>query len=163
MTEPHQPETRGIALAPGTGATVRNPVGGNITLKLRGEDSNGTLAAWEAVTVAGEGPPLHVHVDVDEVVYVLDGSFRVKLDGAVQNAAPGAFIFIPRGVPHTWQNMGDGPGRVFFIVAPAGFETFFNRFAELPDDASVAEKFRTLASEVDMEVVGPPLAESDPI
>jgi hypothetical protein len=36
-------------------------------------------------------------------------------------------------------------------------------FGQLPDDASVPEAFRRLGSEVGMDVVGPPLAQSDPL
>jgi hypothetical protein len=48
-------------------------------------------------------------------------------------------------------------------VAPAGLEVFFERFGRLPDDASVPEAFRMLGSEAGMDVVGPPLAQSDPL
>jgi hypothetical protein len=48
------------------------------------------------------------------------------------------------------------------IFTPAEMERFFERFAELPDDASPREAFTTLGSEAGMDVVGPPLAESDP-
>ena len=49
------------------------------------------------------------------------------------------------------------------IFTPAAMEMFFERFAELPGDASVPEAFRTLGGESSMEVVGPPLAQSDPL
>jgi hypothetical protein len=49
------------------------------------------------------------------------------------------------------------------ILAPAGLEGFFERFGRLPDDASVPEAFRTLGREAGMDVVGPPLAHSDPV
>jgi hypothetical protein len=53
--------------------------------------------------------------------------------------------------------------RLIAIVAPAGLEVFFERFGRLPDDASVPEAFRMLGSEAGMDVVGPPLAQSDPL
>ncbi len=42
-------------------------------------------------------------------------------------------------------------------------EKFFDRFAELPDGASEPEAFHRIGSEVDTDVVGPTLAESDPL
>ena len=46
------------------------------------------------------------------------------------------------------------------VVAPAGFETFFDRFAELRSGAPPIEAFRRLGPEVGLTVVGPPLSES---
>jgi mannose-6-phosphate isomerase-like protein (cupin superfamily) len=89
-------DKRGIHLAPGEGATVKNPVGGHITFKVRGEQTNGALSAFESVAAPGEGPPLHLHVNQDEVWYVLEGRFRVKVDNEVEDAPPGALVFIPR-------------------------------------------------------------------
>jgi hypothetical protein len=57
---PDEP-ARGIAVGPGEGELIRNPLGGDITHLVRGEQSNGALAALEAVNSPGEGPPLHVH------------------------------------------------------------------------------------------------------
>jgi hypothetical protein len=86
-------------------------------------------------------------------------------EDAVQTAPTGAFAFIPRGTPHTWQNVGDAPARLLAIFTPvaAGMERFFERFAELPEDEMGLEAFRRLASEADTEVVGPPLAASHPL
>jgi hypothetical protein len=108
----------------------------------------------------GEGPPLHVHADEDEILYVLEGTLRFVLEDE-DVAPPGSFVFVPRGARHTWQNVGDGPSRLLVLFVPAGMEAFFERFGQLPDDVSVPETFRSLGSKVGMEVVGPPLARSD--
>jgi quercetin dioxygenase-like cupin family protein len=150
----------GIQLASGEGTPVRNPVGGHITIKVRSEQSNGTLGAFETVTAPGEGPPLHVHPEMDEVLYILEGRFRFKLEDDFAEAAPGAFVFIPRGVVHTWQCIGEGPGRFLVIVTPAGFERFFERFEEVAEAMDRHDAFRNLGREVGMEVVGPPLAQA---
>jgi mannose-6-phosphate isomerase-like protein (cupin superfamily) len=148
-----------ILLAPGEGTTVKNPLGGPTTFKVRGTETGGTLAAFEGVAPPGEGPPLHVHEDADEIWYALEGSFRVRLADRTSDAPAGTFVFIPRGVVHTWQNIGDLPGRLLAIVAPAGLETFFERFAESPPDTSLTDAFRELGAEVGMVVVGPPLSQ----
>jgi quercetin dioxygenase-like cupin family protein len=49
-----------------------------------------------------------VHANEDEVVYVLEGTLRFKLVDDLRPAPAGAFVYIPRGVPHTWQNVA-GP------------------------------------------------------
>jgi quercetin dioxygenase-like cupin family protein len=153
--------TKGIAVGPGEGERVRSPLGGDVTFIVRGEQSNGALAALEAVNAPGEGPPLHFHGREDETVYILEGEFRFKLGDELSTAGPGSFVFIPRGLVHTWQVIGDRPGRFLFTFAPAGMEGFFDRLSTLTEFNPGA--FRAAAAEHAMEVVGPPLAESDPL
>ena len=157
-------DARAIHLARDEGVTVKPPVGSALTFKVRGDETAGGLMAFESVTAPGEGPPLHVHSYQDEVWYALDGTFRFYDGHEVRDAPTGTFVFIPRGVAHTWQNVGGAPGRLLVLSTPAGLETFFERFAELPEGAfSPEEAFRTLGSEVGMDLVGPPLAESHPL
>jgi quercetin dioxygenase-like cupin family protein len=151
----------GILLAPGAGETVENPLGGPLTFKARGHETNGRMLAFESTAAPGEGPPLHIHANEDEVVYALEGTFRFQLDGEVRDAPTGSFMFIPRGVAHTWQNVGDEPARLFVVFAPAGMEAFFVRFSEHAGEASPGETFRRFGSEAGMDVVGPPLAQTD--
>ena len=156
---------RGLLLAPGEGLSVENPVGGILTFKITSDESEGALTAIETFVVRQEGPPLHVH-DQDEVIYTLAGSLRIKLGDSLRGAPPGSFVFIPRGTPHTWQNVGAEPLRFFATIMPAAtaFEEFFKRYAQLPAEERGVEAFARLAAETKaFEVVGPPLAESDPL
>jgi quercetin dioxygenase-like cupin family protein len=150
-----------VAVGPGEGPRKRSPLGGDLTFIVRGEQSNGALAAIEAVNSPGDGPPLHVHNREDETVYILEGEFRLKLGDDLSTAGPGSFVFIPRGLPHTWQIVGDQPGRMLITFAPAGMEGFFDRLSHLTEFD--LEAFRSAAAEHGMDVVGPPLAESDPL
>jgi quercetin dioxygenase-like cupin family protein len=156
---------RELLLAPGEGLSVENPVGGILTFKITSDESEGALTAIETFVVRQEGPPLHVH-DQDEVIYILAGSLRIKLGDSLRGAPAGSFVFIPRGTPHTWQNVGAEPLRFFATIMPAAtaFEEFFKRYAQLPAEERGVEAFARLAAETKaFEVVGPPLAESDPL
>ena len=153
---------RGVILGPSEGVGPE-PRRRNLTVKIGSADTDGALTAFESIAAPGEGPPLHVHVNDDEIFYALEGSFRFKLDGELRDAPAGTLAFIPKGVEHTWQNIGDEPGRLLIVTAPAGFERFFELFAQIPADASPADEFRRIGEEIGMPVVGPPLAESDPL
>ena len=155
---------RPISLGPGEGEAFRNPVGGPVTIKARGADTGGALTVFESVPAPGEGPPLHLHSREDEILYAVEGTLRVLLDGELSHATPGSFVFIPRGVPHTWQNAGEGPARLLFAFAPEapGMERFFERAAEVPEGTPLAEAFAEFAADAGMEVLGPPLAVSHP-
>ena len=156
---------RPFALAPGEGTSVENPTGGVTTFKATSDKSAGGLTAIEGISAPGEGPPLHVHREQDEFIYTLEGTFRVRLGDDLIEALPGSFVFIPCNTPHTWQNVGDGPARFLAAVFPASveFEEFFRRYAELRSEERGVDAFSYLAAETRaMEVLGPPLAQSDP-
>ena len=69
--------------------------------------------------VRGSEPPLHVHADDDEAPYVLDGRITVYAGDEILEAATGAFVFLPRAVPHTFA-VDSCRARLLVVVAPAG-------------------------------------------
>jgi quercetin dioxygenase-like cupin family protein len=154
---------RAIAMAPGEGVTMPNPVGGPVTFKVRGAETGGALTALETVVAPGEGPLLHVHGGEEELLYVLEGEVRFRLGDDWFSTAPGGCVFVPRGVPHAFQNVGEAPARMLVVFTPAGMERFFERFAELAPARPPAEAFTAAGRTAGMDVVGPPLAVSDPV
>lgn len=167
MTRPDDPhvaseEAACFAVGPGQGTTIQGPAGGPLTFMARGEKTNGTLTVFENTIAPGDGPPFHVHANEDEAWYVLEGNLRFKLDADIQGAPAGSFVFVPRGTAHCFQAVGDQPARVLVIFTPAGMERFFDRFAALPAGSDTSRAFQSIGREVAMDVVGPPLAISDP-
>lgn len=155
-----------FVLAPGEGLSISNPVGGVLTFKAMADSSGRVLTAMETIAAPREGPPLHVHRHQDEMMYTLDGRFRIKLADSLIDAASGSFVFIPRGTPHTWQNVGDAPARFFATIMPASirFEQFFVRYSRLAVAERGAEAFTRLAKQTQaFEVLGPPLTDSTPL
>jgi quercetin dioxygenase-like cupin family protein len=140
---------------PGGGGTVDNPVGGQVVFKLRGDQSGGSLTAFETVVAPGEGPPLHTHAKDDETLYVIEGQMRFKLGDELHTGSGGSFVFVPRGTPHTFQNVGDEPARMLIHFTPSGMERFFDRFAAL--EAADSGAYSSIGAEVGMAIVGPPL------
>lgn len=150
-----------VVVAPGEGPTIQGPVGGPLTFKVRADQTDGSLTALENVIPPGEGPPLHTHENEDEFWYLIEGDLRFKLGTEIHTAPQGSFVFVPRGTPHNFQNVGAQPARILVMFTPGGMETFFERFAELtaPDPSA----FGSIGSGVGMDVVGPPLGQSDPV
>jgi quercetin dioxygenase-like cupin family protein len=152
-------DRRPFAVLPGEGTTVQGPAGGPLTYKARGEQTGGALTAIENVIGPGEGPPLHVHAGEDEAWWVIEGTLRFRLGEDAAEAPAGTFVFVPRGVPHAFQNIGAAPARILVLFTPAGMERFFDTFATL---TAGPDAFATAGREALMDVVGPPLAVSDP-
>jgi hypothetical protein len=92
---------------------------------------------------------------------VIEGELRFKLAGDVQYAPAGAFVFVLRGTPHCFQNVAEVPARILVMFTPAGMERFFDGFAALSEPDP--EAFGRIGRPLGMEVVGPPLAQSDPV
>jgi quercetin dioxygenase-like cupin family protein len=144
-------------VAPGQGATIQGPAGGPLTFKARGEQTNGALTLFENVIAAGDGPPLHTHAGEDESWYVLEGALRFRLGDEIADAPAGSFVFVPRGTPHCFQNVGAEPARIIVMFTPSGMERFFDRFATLPPGPVDPDAFRSIGAEAGMDVVGPPM------
>jgi quercetin dioxygenase-like cupin family protein len=151
-----------FVVAPGDGETMAGPAGGPATFKARAETTNGTFTALENIIAPGQGPPLHVHIREDEMYYVLSGQLRFKADGQFFDAPTGAFMFIPRGTPHCFQNTGPGPAKLLVMFTPAGMERFFEGQAALPPGPPDPHAYQAIAHSAWMQVLGPPLAASDP-
>src|SRR5215217_4731000 len=115
-------EPRAVMVGPGRGETLRSPIGGDVTFIARGEDTNGATTALDVLVPRGEGPPLHRHTREDEWIYVLEGNLRWKLGDQLSTTPAGSFVFIPRGLAHCFQNVGEAPARMLIIFAPAGME-----------------------------------------
>src|SRR5262245_10326008 len=98
-----------ILLAPGDGAHFRFWSGEEFTWKVTGASSAGALDVGELLVQPGIGVPEHIHHANDETFFVLDGTFQFTTGGQEQTIRAGAFVFIPRGVPHHWANVGDAP------------------------------------------------------
>ncbi len=77
--------------------------------------------------------PLHRHTHEDEYSYVLEGRMGALLGDALVYAEPGDLVFKPGNQWHTFWNAGDGPCRILEIIAPAGFERFFDELAADPE------------------------------
>jgi uncharacterized RmlC-like cupin family protein len=92
---------------------------------------------------------------------VVSGDLRFKLGDEIRATPAGSFVVVPSGVPHCFQNVGDEPARMMVTFAPSGMEGFFEELSQL--DAVDPAAFRAAAGGYGMRVVGPPLAQSDPL
>ena len=146
---------RPFAVAPGEGRTIQGPAGGPLTFKARGEQTGGRLTAAENIIAPGDGPPVHTHEAEDEFWWVIEGQLRFKLGDTFAETETGSFVWVPRGVPHAFQNVGDTPARLLVMFTPSGMERFFDAFGAL--SAPGPPDFARLGAQAGMDVVGPPL------
>ena len=128
-----------------------------IDCKVSAKDTNGALSVFEAVRMAKGGPPLHIHPLQDERFYIVEGRYAFRVGDETFELQAGESLFAPRGIPHGFAKVADGPGRMILTYQPAGLiEDYFRavtKFATRP----TPEEERQLFKAHDMAVVGPPL------
>jgi quercetin dioxygenase-like cupin family protein len=108
---------RPYALKAGEGWAYRFDV--DFTVKA-GEIREGSGAALlEYVTKKGEEPPGHTHKTEDEMFYVLEGDLTFRCGEETFEVSQGGFIFLPRGIEHTYSINSDHPVRLLVVTAPA--------------------------------------------
>jgi mannose-6-phosphate isomerase-like protein (cupin superfamily) len=74
--------------------------------------------------------PLHRHSREDEYSYVIEGRMGALLGDDVVYAEVGDLVHKPRNQWHTFWNAGDEPCRILEIIAPGGFEDFFDELVD---------------------------------
>ncbi len=117
--------------APGAGRRVALGTF-STTFKVLSEASRGVVALVEHTLGPGLlGAPLHRHSREDEISYVLEGTLTVQQGTRTEQAGPGGCIHKPKGVFHAFWNSGNEPVRFLEVIAPGGFEHFFEELAVL--------------------------------
>jgi mannose-6-phosphate isomerase-like protein (cupin superfamily) len=120
-----------LLLEPDGGERLRFLGASAMRIKLPG-DANGAIAFYEYVSEPGvTGPPQHVHHGHDETFYVVDGTFEFTMGPDSMLLRRGAFLFIPRGTPHTFRNAGDDLGRIVGTFNPGRFANYFRELAAI--------------------------------
>jgi mannose-6-phosphate isomerase-like protein (cupin superfamily) len=103
-----------------------------VRFMINGEDAGGDFSLVEhPLSPRALAAPLHRHTREDEYSFVLEGRMGGLLGDEVVEAGPGDLVFKPRDEWHTFWNAGDEPCRILEIIAPAGFEHFFEGLDEL--------------------------------
>ena len=124
---------RAVVAQPGEGEKRWFLGGGLHTWKVRAEDSGGSLVVFEDELEGGKVTPLHLHADVDEAMYVLEGEIVLEANGEPTVVGAGGFAFAPRGVPHAFMVKSDR-ARVLAIQTPGSGEVFYREASEAVAD-----------------------------
>ena len=145
----------GFVVTPGFAPRYSGPKGreADVTEVLASQQQTaGTLGVFRQTIAPKSGPPTHVHNAEDEFFYVVSGEFSLKVGDRVVRAPADSFLFVPRGTPHTFRNVGTQPGVILVGVVPGGFEKMFEERQGVDAEAN-----QTLMRKHNMEAVGPPL------
>ena len=139
---------------------------GEVTFEASGEywiwkataaTTHGRYDQAVTMTLPQVGPPEHTHQQ-EELLYILEGTYRVKLGEHVFTAAVGTSIRIPAGVSHAWRSLTTGKMLVTFL--PGGLRGFFEELRPLYLAPELdMQALTALAARYGLVVTGPPLTE----
>lgn len=90
----------------------------------------------------------HVHARHDQVMYVLEGEFGVRIRDQELTAPAGTYVCKPRNTPHALWNEGPAMARLMEITTPGGFEKYFEEVAQVfaSGDPNVMERLAEVGS-----------------
>lgn len=96
------------------------------TFKLLASDTNGAFTLSEASNAPNTGVPPHIQHMEDEAFIILEGEYTFQVEDQTLQCGPGEVLYVPRGVPHAFENTGTKPGRILILQAPGGIhEQYF--------------------------------------
>jgi mannose-6-phosphate isomerase-like protein (cupin superfamily) len=102
------------------------------------------------------GPPLHIHHDAAEAFYVLGGTYLMFVEERQELCPPGTFVYVPRGVAHTFKVVSSDTGTKLNLFTPAAMVGFFEQLAEAERSGRATTAILdAIARRNDMEIVGP--------
>ena len=152
----------GIAVSQGQGNGYW-VLGDLYTFKITGKETNGAFTVIEQVIQPQSGPPPHVHHREDEAFYILEGRFSFQHGDKQTVLEAGSFVYIPRGMLHTFRNIDNRQGRMLVTITPAGLEEFFYSIGTPATDLhsppafdpGIIDKLMQLAGTYKMEIIIP--------
>ena len=134
---------------------------GEMRILIGGAQSQNEWWLGHSEELPGFMTTLHVHHNMDEYVYVLDGLLSIFTLGQWHDLTAGTFAFLPKGVPHAQGNTSSAPVRFLGSGSPAGFERLFPELDQLakrvpPNTPEFGKEVARLLSQYETTVVGPP-------
>ena len=92
---------------------------------IHSKRTNGQFSNVEvALAPKHMGPSPHIHKDLDELMYVLEGTATVIIGKEIYEVKAGGWNFRPRGIVHSFWNASDSPLRFIDCFFNQNFEDY---------------------------------------
>jgi quercetin dioxygenase-like cupin family protein len=109
------------------GAVVENTMfymGSLMTLLASSDETNNGFNLLEYSSQPGHEPPPHIHINQDELLYVLDGEIVAYCQDQKVFVGSGESIFLPRNEAHAWYVLSPKL-RMLIFTQPGGLDAYF--------------------------------------
>jgi mannose-6-phosphate isomerase-like protein (cupin superfamily) len=123
----------------------------------------------EMTLPVGSAPPLHVHDNLDDTWYILEGQMVVRCGDDKLVVGPGHWVSMPRGVPHTFRVVGESEARILLVHDNASFRDLVRDLSVPAMSPAVPsepifppmDELSRIAASHDLRAIGPPLSTED--
>jgi quercetin dioxygenase-like cupin family protein len=118
---------------------------------ITGENSNGTVAAFEVIVPGAQhlAAPAHSHDHYEETIYGIEGVLTWTVDGKPIDVGPGQALCIPRGAVHRFDNNASQDVKALCVISPAAIgPPFFRESAEVINAAAGGPPDRDRMAEI---------------
>lgn len=112
-------------------APLRTHDAGRIRILVSSASTNGRYSLLELTELPGYKTPPHMHPDMDETFYVLEGTLELRIGDQTHRLGAGSYAHIPRNTPHAQGSADEKPVRLLVTLSPGEFESFFLDRADL--------------------------------
>jgi quercetin dioxygenase-like cupin family protein len=99
-------------------------MGALMQFKATSEETGNAFWLAEQTSNQGYASPVHLHTREDETFYVLDGELSIEIEGVEYRPGPGATVFAPRGLAHSYK-VESPTARWLVLGTPGGFDGWF--------------------------------------
>lgn len=105
-----------------------------MTLKAARQETGGSFTLAEFAGTEGPWTVPHLHRQMTESFYILEGAFSFRCGQDQFDAGPGSYVLVPPGTVHVMEARAGG-GRFLTLMVPGGLEDMFIELGELPSDS----------------------------
>jgi mannose-6-phosphate isomerase-like protein (cupin superfamily) len=102
-----------VVLGPGEGRQFWTAISNGV---VKAESGSADFSVFESSPPPGRpGPAPHLHGSYDEAWFIIEGTVEFLLNGQRERQGAGGFVFVPRGVVHSFANPGPAEARMLVI------------------------------------------------
>jgi mannose-6-phosphate isomerase-like protein (cupin superfamily) len=102
-------------------------------------------SSWERLPQ--RSPPLHRHIDEDEIFHIISGTLRFVVGPKELTASAGGTLLGPKGIPHTYRVTSPEGARFLSITAKQQFERYVRALGSEQTREGLAASARSPISE----------------
>ena len=143
-------------------------VGTEVTIRVSETEGGDRISILDYLAPFGNSPPLHRHIDEDEIFHIISGTLRFVVGGKELTASAGDTLRGPKGIPHTYRVESREGARFLGVTAKQQFEHYVRALGGQPTREGLpppsgpptpeqAEARAAAARKYGIEIMGPPL------
>lgn len=111
-----------------------------MTIRVEANAGNGQISIIECRMPENVSTPVHVTLSDDEIIHVLQGTVRVRVDGKVFCAHAGQTILAPKGMTHTFTIDAPDGANCLIVTQGSEFEEVVRQMSLPAPSASAPSK-----------------------